>query len=420
MSKFFDVRDSQSRSKHTILSRYAGAWAGIILNGLRPRYLQAVARGKPFRIDLMYIDGFSGQGRYVRDADQPEDPNTPVWGSPILGMIALEERASKMTGGDGIPVRVTGVLVESDPDNVMALLANLSHAGLATPYAQVGTIAEAKFGQINVVCDDFRNVVPKLVAWIGRDPFALVFIDPFGPAMDFESTRRILGRQQTDGIALFPYHDLAVRGGSALKQPDEWSGSDKGNMTRATAHFGTEQWSDIYRSGLPSEEMEGKFVELYIRQLRSMAPGLWVKRIALRFSKADRTAYYLCLTTRDADGVMRMNQVLREAEAEDLIEVSRDRDRRALERAGYDDDLFGAAGVTLTPEPTKYKPDPDEVKRDVVAVLSPGTTLTRKQLYGLLADTPYVAPEIDKALNQLKAEKLVDFDSAKRSDVSCL
>src|SRR5690348_12599267 len=86
-------RDTQTEVKHRILSEYLDAWAGIITNGLARQAALVQARGGSFRCRLMYVDGFAHKGRY--DGDRTEvlrkgAPDVPTWGSPILGIKALD------------------------------------------------------------------------------------------------------------------------------------------------------------------------------------------------------------------------------------------------------------------------------------------------------------------------------------------
>jgi hypothetical protein len=82
----FAERPVQGMVKHTILRQYAGAWAGIIANGVRRQMVQARESGGPMpRLDLVFIDGFGGAGRYGRDFDGSPGP---IWGSPT-GVVAV-------------------------------------------------------------------------------------------------------------------------------------------------------------------------------------------------------------------------------------------------------------------------------------------------------------------------------------------
>ena len=95
MADFFEARDSQSRAKHAVLRRYAGGWAGIICGGIFRRWSGSFASAPKFGLHLVYVDGFAGKGRYARDADEAHSGTSgePIWGSPIIGIRALEGQA---------------------------------------------------------------------------------------------------------------------------------------------------------------------------------------------------------------------------------------------------------------------------------------------------------------------------------------
>lgn len=60
--------------------------------------VQARGLGERFRLELVYVDGFAGTGRYERDRDDPD--GGAVWGSPIIGVRALEEAVNSARAGE--------------------------------------------------------------------------------------------------------------------------------------------------------------------------------------------------------------------------------------------------------------------------------------------------------------------------------
>ncbi len=419
MPGFFRERDSQSRAKHLILRRYLGAWAGIIGNGVLG--VQQRSRGRSFPLDLVYIDGFAGAGRYERDADRAPDPALRVWGSPIIGMQALEDQAAKLRAR-GLHVRVTGVVCEKERDLYTALLRNLNEARLATPVESPRSLQGGALGRIHAINADFRDVVREMLDWLGPEPFAFAFVDPYGAAMDLASLGRVLGRKRTDGITLFPLHYAMVRGGSVLKPEHLREPSDRGNITAINALFGAEKWQELYRryEGDPCER-EAALQCLYNECIESLDPELWVKLIRLRFSKMPRSAYYLYLTTRNADGAMKMNKVLREAELEEEWEVWRDekeRIRRREEQAPQEN-MFAMLGMETVhvPEPRRepYKPTPEMVAAELLERCPRGREYALKDVYGFMADTTFLDSEIHQGLKVLRDRGEARFDTLTRN-----
>lgn len=407
----FDERPVQGKVKHTILRQYAGAWAGIILNGARHDYALALRAGRHFAgTDLVYMDGFGGAGRYARDFDGSAGP---IWGSPIIGVQALEAQAARAS----FPVRVTAYLTEENSTCYRELVRNLEAAGLRTPIVEVQRFTRTGLGQVNVLRGDFRDQIQDLMALLGpghgADPFVLALIDPYGPTMRMDDVRALLGRQRTDGIVLFPYHDVEVRSGSAVKAQDERQRMDRQNLVVRTAHFGTETWIEIAnRPGVTAEEREAAWAQLYGEQIRAADPALIVKNIPLRLGTIDRTAYHLFLVTRDASGAMKLNEVLREAEVnEDWIlwqglEARLQEEARALGQAS----LFGDEAPVTPPKAAKRAFPIEDVARELVARVG-GRLTTLDGIYRAMADTLYTAGEIGKALRLLRDRGQAEYDS---------
>ena len=401
----FPPRDSQTRIKHGILREYVGAWAGIISTGLRGIAQAAQARGRPFLLSFVYVDGFGGAGRYERDSDQPSATG-PVWGSPIIGMKALEAAV----GGLGVPVQVSGIVVEENGSNFAELVSNIQEAGLRTPASVRSNVKNATLGEITLVQGDFRQHVADIVHWLG-DRFTLVFVDPYGTGMPLESLRPLLRRPRTDAIVLFPFLDIDRKGGSARKPESERTPNDRGNITRVTNVFGSQEWMRIAQnSNLLTEEREELYTALYAHKLRDIDPELGVKSIPLRLSAMDRTGYHLFLTTRDPDGALRMNAILRGAEFKEHFAVWADyqeRRRRTEEEQG-----LLALPLDLSPviPPTAERDavTTEDVAQAVLALCAPGE-YELKWLYGRMANEPFTADEIKKALRRLKQDGRVRF-----------
>jgi three-Cys-motif partner protein len=401
----FDVRPVQTKVKHAILGQYAGAWAGIIKNGVRGIHRARRAEGKPFTLDLIYVDGFGGEGRYTADFDGSPGP---IWGSPIVAMKALIAQARM---NSGVPVRVSGVVTEEDASRHRTLLRSIRDANLGISIAEQGALTPDSFGKLTVLRGDFRDHLDSILHWMGPYAFALAFVDPDGPSMPMDDIQKILRREHTDAIVLFPFLDLQVRSGSAAKAESEWTKMDQQNVAVRSRHFGTKAWIDIARAELSSTEREAKLAALYMSQLAAADSKLVVKNIPLQLGEIGRTAYHLCLTTRDADGAMRMNDVLRGAEiAEELI---RWRGREAREEAAAAADAQCSLALeTPFVEPPKITPKhftPEEVAGAIGRLRAGRWKL--KEIYGALANDLYTDAEIKRALKYLRDKGEASYTS---------
>ena len=81
-------RNTQTRVKHEILSRYLDTWGGIIVGGLTK------AR-KPLDWHFVYVDCFSYLGKYPGEKeDTYHHRESEVDGSPLIGIKALDRLLS--------------------------------------------------------------------------------------------------------------------------------------------------------------------------------------------------------------------------------------------------------------------------------------------------------------------------------------
>lgn len=415
----FPKRDSQTRIKHEILRAYAGAWAGIIGTGVEGWARQAAARGHAFQLDLIYVDGYGGFGRYLKDSDKSNGME-PIWGSPILAMQALEQTA-KVLSSRGIPVRLTAIVTEEKKANFEELVSNLAAAKLGTPHRISERWSPALLGHIALIRGDFRDHLPDILANAG-DRFMLAFVDPYGPSMPMELLAKLIGRPRTDVIALFPVEDIDRKSGSGRKPLHLQGSGDRGNVTRITSHFGTEDWIKIaeWLADIPTDDRREEYAKLYDSQLRAIDPLVWVKNIGLRMSSMDRTLHHFFLTTRDADGAIRMNDILRDARLQeyyavwqDAVERSRRRDEESPQESLLS--LFDMELPTAKPpEPVIREAAPEEVDQAVLDLCPHNKELQLKEVFGHLADTPFLEGEIKAALKRLRSRGRAKFDSLDR------
>lgn len=251
------------------------------------------------------------------------------------------------------------------------------------------------------------DVLPELA-------FLLVLVDPYGPSAHMEALVPLLRRKRTDLIVYFPSHDVQLHG-AAINKPDLSAQERANTVSRVEAVFGGDCWEPIARqTELSAQERIYIYADPYQRQLKSLGRDYWVKKIALRFSAspASTPGYHLFLVTDDADGAMRMNDILRKAEIRKHVARLQDLEHRIRSRGNLE--------LALDLEPTvpepEVVPDLDEVIADVIAVLPAGvgTEVAWKDLKGRLADTIYLEGEIKRALTKLKGIGRITYDSPLR------
>lgn len=411
---FFQERRAQSRAKHDLLGSYAGAWAGIILAGIDRLHRQG-RLPLHYEVHLVYLDAFAGAGRYALDADKQigvDDP--PIWGSPVLALQAIERQAAKYSHFN---VSLTGVLVESDPEQHGTfddLIDSVQNAGLRTLLVlrPDGIIAP---GKVNLVHGDFRDVAPQILSSIPERAMLLAFVDPFGPVVSMATMTQIIGRPKTDTIALFPFNDLARKGASSLKSEDNRAAGDRGNITMYDRHFGTEEWQEIYADeSLSPDEKERSFVRLYIDQLRHVDIDIVVKEMGLRSSKdPNHTAYYLCMATRDSNGALKFNDLIRQTAARERLEIWRDQEewlRRREKEWGQGNLLEGLEGEAVpAPQVTPIEAEIEDVKRELQKRCGDNQERPIKDVLKRMSEDVYTEGELMKALRALRKEGLAEF-----------
>ncbi len=409
----FESRDSQTRIKHEILREYVGAWAGIISAGVRRRL-----RERPgVLLDLVYLDGFAGYGRYEHDTDQPTSVQR-VWGSPILALQALEA-AGATHARNGLLIRVTGILVEKEAQIHEELCENLRAGGLTRRIVQADWFDQIALDVVNVLRGDFRDHARQIIDGLGSEAFLMAFVDPYGTTMPMSLLQRLVARPKTDAISLFPVYEVHKNAGSARKPEADRTEQDWNNIQRNTDHFGDERWFDVaVRERLADDGWERSYVELYREMLLAAAPGLLAKNIGLRFSSRDVPGYHLFLTTRDPNGALRMNSILRRAEFRKYWTHWSDRESREQTKRDSRGELELDLNVPYTPLPSVQEPEivPVEVERGLVDCLRPGGTYTLRSVLSLMANSVYTREEILSALRGLRQRNGVRFDSLRSNE----
>lgn len=158
-SDFFGQRSAQAVLKHGLLTRYAHYFAGRAGSATQGR--------------VAFIDGYAGEGRY-----QDGSP-----GSPLL--LASQATRAQMFGRD-----IKLAFVERDADRRLELRESLAEAGIEPDRLLGG---------------DLDEVVDGLVDRYTRHA-VLVFVDPFGLAVDRSTLERVLRRRSSQQPIDVLYH----------------------------------------------------------------------------------------------------------------------------------------------------------------------------------------------------------------------
>lgn len=424
-------RTTQAQIKHRILDRYLAVWGRIILNGLGKSIARVRASGRRFDVHFVYVDCNAFSGRYPGElvdvvAGRPADT---VYGSPVIGVQALDRLAEWARDKWGIEIRVNAVLIEMHKRPFAELQESLRDAGLGGRVRQTTDFAALRPGEIAVVNDDWRSLVDALVAYTETGyTFALYLLDPYGPmAIPLRYASRIVNSPRHDVIINMPYQDLLKKTG--LLKKGELSPAEQEICDHYDRMFGGQQWRAIAQNHLAlgdlsaanpqalerATTLEEDLAECYRDALLRADPALSVKKVKLHFPDRQRTMYYLYLTTHDATDALEMNKILHEAGQHEHELRERLKQATKVRSSGMVGTLphMDAIPFALPPRPEEQRPDLADVGERIVRLLD-GRRLERPQIYQALADDIYFAGEINRALTQLKREGRAHYEGGQR------
>lgn len=425
-----EPRNTQTRVKHEILSRYLDTWGGIIVSGLR----NAHPRVRHF----VYVDCFSFVGRYSGEKEDEiqKRESKEVFGSPIIGINALDKllvHSKKM----GIAIQVNAILVEKKKTYFNGLKETLQLAGYQNRVEETKDFHSLRNGQIALVNADAIQTVDELLAYTTQpDTWAFYLIDPYGPSgIPYDFVKKIVSKDKHDVMINFIYEDLLRKTGMCLKENP--TSSEKQLIEYWTKAFGGEWWKELARQTLLAEAdnrylrealgeygeglvinseqlvevKEQKFVSAYRDVLHSMDKSLVIKLVNLRFGDKERTMFYLFLTTHDPSGALELNRILYDAKY--LEYELRYRLNMAKKTAPPQNQMF-----LIPPEEIKVpeyervpRPSSEEIESYVFKRFR-GQTLSRKDVYYELTHTDYFPSEIDKALRHLRSNGKANFEGS--------
>lgn len=237
------VVGSWSRAKHYFLQRYIDAFTTSMKN-----------KGWT---GLHYIDLFAGAGiENVKNYG-------PDWGSPLIAAQA--------------PNRFT----------------RLHFSELTTKAFKSLQTRIARFDQPNppqLICGDANKVVHQIVSTIPTGVLALVFLDPFGLHLVFQ-TVRVLSSIQSDLIVFFPDHLDALRNWENV-----YAGKPDSNLDRV---LGDAPWRERMTSQ-PKDKWAQELAKIYVEQFKTLGYRYFdYERISL---PKGAPLYRLIFCTKDKHG----------------------------------------------------------------------------------------------------------------------
>ncbi len=248
--------DPHTLAKHEILKRYLGAWFPIISKRNRR---------------IVYIDGFSGPGRYQGGE----------LGSPI---IALEVARNHRKPIDG---EVVFWFVEGRADRLEHLQQELAQIEVPAHFkvsANPGRFEQKFEAMLDSIDEKGKSLAP-----------AFAFIDPFGfSGIPFELIERLMGYKSCEAFINFAVDPI----NRFLDHPDE------AIVQHIVEAFGTDEVRAIAKS---QGDRIYKLRELYQSRLKSVAK--YVRYFEMR-DKRNRAQYLMFFASNDELGHLKMKEAM--------------------------------------------------------------------------------------------------------------
>lgn len=430
--KNIQYRSTQTQVKHEILTRYLDTWGGIILRGLIHSKYQHIWR-------FIYVDCFAYTGKYLGDKEnifQNDNSTGPVYGSPIIGIRALDKLAL-YAASLGVHIVTNSILIEKDQNNYLGLKKTLDECGLHNRIQETNNFSSLQNGEIALLNADATTLGDQLVRYTNvKGSWAFYLIDPYGPSgIPFDFVKKIVNGERHDVMINLIYEDLVRKTGMVLNNTinpqlkqlvDCWKlaygttiwsqnvikGIEEINNHRNLKEvinsnpFDVIENADLLTEEQLIEKREKLLIESYQQALRSMDPNVAIKLSALQFPDKDRTMFYLFLTTHDPTGALTINQILYDAK---LLEYELKYRYNILRRIPCGQLSLWNPVENIPEQSSEQRPTIDEIANEIFKCQR-GKNLTKRQVYINFIDTLYFPLEIDKALKLLKRQGRVTYN----------
>jgi three-Cys-motif partner protein len=323
-SDFFGQRSAQAVLKHGVLTRYAHYFAGRAGSATQGR--------------VAFIDGYAGEGRY-------QDGSA---GSPLL--LASQATRAQMFGRD-----VKLAFVERDEARRRQLSESLAEAGIEPDQLLGG---------------DLDDVVDGLL-----DRYAghavLVFVDPFGLAVDRSTLERVLRRrspqQPIDVLYHFSLSTVARMGRAGVV---EGPTSDH-NAAQLDAALGSIGWrEDFERATAPNAPTEAAIgVSRRFGESVRHATGIQSTSVSVRQRPGQLPKYLLMLFSAN----QKANWDFADQASKAYVDWLYNCDREDYEANVRLREEYGLIEMFASPEPNMKDID-DQLRGDAAAYLPPHLT----------------------------------------------
>jgi len=331
--------DEHTKIKHAILRAYLAAWFPILTS----RHTRVV-----------YVDGFSGPGRYV-DGEP---------GSPLIALDVAKSFKKQL------PANVVFLFVDKEAERVEHLKKELAVLALPETFH-----VDAEVGRFNEV---FSPLLDDLEHTGGQLAPAFVFMDPFGfSGVPFALVERILKNRHAEVFITFMVN--AVQ--RFIDHPFEQIRAEIVSL------FGTDEVEGVVaRSGERTEALRA----LYQRQLSSRAK--FVRSFEVR-DLPGRVLYHLFFASNHPLGHLKMKEAMWSVDPSGGFRFVDDTDRDQL--------------VLLDEDPA------ERLVKQLAREYSGKEVLAEHVLRRVADDTPFVHKHARAALKLMEARGLTQVAATK-------
>ena len=405
-----EPRDTQTKVKHEILEEYLTKWYSIITYGLRGHYARYPQLRPQFKARFVYVDYFSYLGAYTEN-------NTVVYGSPVLGIRALDELKrffSAQTGG--LTPTTTAILFEDDNATFDGLMETLQSLGYTSRIKNIEDNPVLADGDILVIHGDSSQYVDRVLKYIeGVTPtYSFHFIDPYGTkGVERRNIEKIISAKGADCIINMMLNYISRWMSVATKET--LNPTEQAHAKFLDLFFGSDIWRRIahdFESGAITKEIaEIELVKAYDAILHGADKELTVKQIPLNFQDREQKLYYLFLTTHDPTGACEMNEILADARIREYDYRVNKRQMR-IQPTQLDLGIFGDLPDQKRPE--EPQPDIDALAEEIYAICQKRTMKFRDVLREM-CNSAYFQKDIKDALGKLRQQKRASFGDAPSS-----
>jgi three-Cys-motif partner protein len=276
------------------INKFGGNWTSTKLEVLR-KYLSAYAKilkTTPFR--FAYIDAFAGTG-YIKDKSKKKLKNGKLF-------IEYDEEAKEYIKGS------VKIALESNPKFDKYIFIELDDTKVIQLKDLIDKEHNDLIDRIEIINNDANEAIQKLCTKDWNKHRAVLFLDPFGMEVEWETIKSIANTKAIDLWILFPLGISVNR--MLMKKRDEIPKKWADDLDKI---FGTHEWFDefyeekIEQTLFGTDEIVNKtadfdnIAQYYIKRLNKVFSGV-VNEPMYLYNSTNNPIFLLCFASGNDRG----------------------------------------------------------------------------------------------------------------------